>query len=54
VSGRSNEKAGTEAGPTMQAEDAAPRSRAGTFVAVVAVEVVVIAALWLFSRYFSA
>jgi hypothetical protein len=55
------ESAGTEAGATrapvgqasVLAEDT-PRSRAGTYAAVVAVEVVVILALWLFSRYFSA
>jgi hypothetical protein len=34
--------------------EAAPRSRTGTYVAVVALELVVIAALWLFGRYFTA
>jgi hypothetical protein len=35
-------------------DEPAPRSRAGTYVGVIAVEALVIAALWFFSRYFSA
>jgi hypothetical protein len=31
----------------------APRSRTGTYLAVIAVEAAVIAALWLFGRYFT-
>jgi hypothetical protein len=34
-------------------EEPAARSRTYTYVAVVAVEALVIAALWLFGRYFS-
>jgi hypothetical protein len=60
VSNKDKGTAGTGAGPTrtpvgqasVLAEDAAP-SRAGTYMAVIAVEAVVIAALWAFSRYFS-
>jgi hypothetical protein len=52
VSDKVKGTAGTEAGPTMLAEDAEP-SRAGTYAAVIAVEAVVIVALWAFSRYFS-
>jgi len=43
-----NDQAGAARG------EPAPRSRTGTFVAVVLVEALVIAALWLFGRYFSA
>jgi hypothetical protein len=34
-------------------DEPAPRSRAGTYIGVIAVETLVIAALWLFGRYFS-
>jgi len=37
-----------------EAGDVAPRSRTATYIGVIAVEAVVIAALWLFGRYFSA
>jgi len=35
-------------------EDPAPRSRAGTYAAVLVLEAIVILALWWFSRHFSA
>jgi hypothetical protein len=35
-------------------EEPAPRSRTGTFTAVIALEGLVILALWWFSRHFSA
>jgi hypothetical protein len=60
VSDKNKGKTGTEAGPTrvpvgqasVLAEDAAP-SRAGTYAGVIAVEAIVITALWVFGRYFS-
>jgi hypothetical protein len=35
-------------------QDDAPRNRGGTYAAVLALEALVIAALWWFSRHFSA
>lgn len=37
-----------------QAPADAARNRAGTYLGVIVVEVVVVTALWFFSRYFSA
>ena len=61
MSERTTRPAGTEAGPTRtgvgQASalaKATEPSRARTYAGVVAVEALVIAALWWFSRHFSA
>jgi hypothetical protein len=55
MSGTKDGTAGTKTGSAMESnEDAAPRSRARTYAAVVALEAAVIVALWMFSRHFSA
>jgi hypothetical protein len=38
---------------SSDSSEPAPRSRTGTYVAVLVLEAAVIAALWLFGRYFS-
>jgi hypothetical protein len=39
--------------PASGGAEPVPRSRAGTYIGVLALETAVIAALWLFGRYFS-